>query len=79
MLRSEGSLTSPPKLRCQMNAPDEVVVVYDSPRKMCPLAKGIITGVAKHYGERVAIAEPRCMLKGASECQLVVNVLQGSA
>jgi predicted hydrocarbon binding protein len=78
-LRSEGSLTNPPRLRCQMNGPDEVVVVYDSPRRMCALAKGIITGVAKHYGERVTIAEPRCMLKGGSECRLVVNVLQESA
>jgi hypothetical protein len=74
MLRSEGSQTDPPRLQCRRAGPDEVVVRYDSPRKMCTLAKGIIRGVAKHYGERVTIAEPTCMLKGDVACELIVNV-----
>jgi predicted hydrocarbon binding protein len=74
MLRSEGSQTNPPRLQCRRSSPEEVVVTYNSSRKLCALAKGIIMGVGKHYGERVTIAEPTCMLKGAPACQLVVNV-----
>jgi hypothetical protein len=75
LLRSEGSQTNPPRLQCRRPSPEEVVVTYDSPRKMCALAKGIIMGVGKHYGERVTIAEPTCMLKGGVRCQLIVNVV----
>jgi predicted hydrocarbon binding protein len=76
MLRAEGSQTNPPRLQCQRTGDDEVVVNYDSPRKMCALAKGIITGVSKHYGESVTIDEPSCMLKGDAVCRLVVKVVR---
>lgn len=75
MLRSEGSHTNPPRLHCVRSGAQEVVVTYDSPRKMCLLAKGIIKGVARHYEETIAIAEPACMLRGAAACQLIVNVV----
>jgi hypothetical protein len=75
MLRSEGSHNNPPRLRCRKAGPREVIVTYDSPRRMCALAKGIISGVARHYEERVTITEPTCMLKGGAECQLIVNVV----
>jgi Haem-NO-binding len=74
MLRNEGSQTNPPRLQCRRASPDAVVVTYDSPRKMCTLAKGIIKGIAKHYGERVTIGEPTCMLKGEIACELIVTV-----
>jgi hypothetical protein len=74
-LRSEGSQTNPPRLQCRRSAPEEVVVTYDSPRKLCALAKGIIIGIGKHYGERVTIAEPTCMFNGAPACELVVSVV----
>jgi predicted hydrocarbon binding protein len=72
-LRQEGSPTNPPRLRCRRTGPREVVVIYDSPRRLCSLAKGIIAGVARHYGETVNIAEPSCMLKGAAKCELIIT------
>jgi len=72
-LRQEGSQTNPPRLRTRRTGPHEVVVSYDSPRRMCSLAKGIIAGLAKHYGESVTIAEPSCMLKGAASCELIIQ------
>lgn len=50
----------------------EVVVTYRSKRKMCPVAKGIVKGVAAHYGERILITEPSCMLHGAGACEITV-------
>ena len=75
VLRKEGSRVDPPRLQCRLTGPREVVVIYDSPRKMCALAKGIITGVARHYEEKVSITQPACMLEGAASCELIVTVL----
>jgi predicted hydrocarbon binding protein len=75
VLRKEGSRVDPPRLQCRRTGPREVVVIYDSPRKMCALAKGIITGVARHYEQKVSITQPACMLEGASSCELIVTVL----
>lgn len=72
-LRAEGSRTDPPRLRCERTAADEVVVTYDSARRLCRLARGIVKGIAGHYGERVAITEPSCMLKGDAACRLIVK------
>ena len=75
MLRTEGSQTNPPRLQCQRTGAGEVVVNYDSPRKMCALARGIIMGIGKHYGENVTIEEPSCMPNGGAMCQIVVTVV----
>ncbi|WP_137895695.1 heme NO-binding domain-containing protein [Ramlibacter sp. 2FC] len=75
VLRHAGTNTNPPKLMCRWAGSHEVVVTYTSPRKMCTLAKGIIRGIAKYYGEQVAITEPTCMLRGDAACQLHVTVI----
>jgi predicted hydrocarbon binding protein len=75
ILRSEGSHHSPPRLRCRKTGPHEVIVTYDSTRRMCALAKGIVSGVATHYEEKVTITEPTCMLRGDPACQLIVKVI----
>ena len=36
-------------------APDRLVMIYDSPRKMCPLAQGLVQGAAAHFGVRIEI------------------------
>lgn len=65
---------TPPALACSRPSPDEVVVTYQSPRKMCALAKGIVTGVAEHYNERVLLNETSCMLNGDACCEISVRV-----
>lgn len=75
VLRGAWKNTNPPKLHCLRSGAHEVTVTYTSSRKMCPLAKGIIRGIAKHYGEQVNISEPSCMLRGDAACQLLVTVI----
>lgn len=36
-------------------APDRLVMIYDSVRKMCPLAQGLIQGAAHHFGVTIEI------------------------
>ena len=64
----------PPRLACTRTSPDAVTVVYASPRKLCAFAKGLMRGIGKHFGERVAITESTCMHHGAECCTLHVTL-----
>jgi predicted hydrocarbon binding protein len=72
-VRLQDPLASPPRLRVRRSADDEVRVEYRSPRHLCALARGIVRGVAEHFGEPVTIDEPACMLRGDDRCELVVR------
>lgn len=50
-----------------------LVLLYDSPRQLCPLLWGAIEGAAERYGEVATIAERACMRHGAPACQLEVR------
>jgi predicted Ser/Thr protein kinase len=63
----------PPVLTCVRSTPDELQMVYSSGRQLCCVAKGIVKGVARHYGETIHIAEDACMLKGDPYCALHVT------
>lgn len=63
----------PPSLQCRRSAEDEVVIIYSSPRKLCALAKGIVAGIARYYGEQINLLETSCMHRGHLACRLVVR------
>jgi len=71
-LRNAGA--RPPLLRCARPTAEEVVITYTSPRRLCALARGIIRGVARHYGEPVTITETTCMHRGAEACTISIRV-----
>lgn len=48
-----------------------VTLGYQSARKMCSFAEGLIAGAANHFGERVSIEQTACMKRGQAECILV--------
>jgi hypothetical protein len=53
---------------------DEVLVMgYDSSRKLCAFAEGLIEGAASHYGERAEIGHPQCMNRGDEKCILEIS------
>jgi predicted hydrocarbon binding protein len=68
-MRTEGA--KPPRLRAERTRPNEVVLTYDSPRKLCAVARGIVKGVAKQFKEVVTIDEKKCMHKGDPACVIV--------
>jgi predicted hydrocarbon binding protein len=73
VVRVNQAGSSPPQLRAARVSRDEVELTYDSPRKLCNFAKGIIRGIAGHLGERMDIHESQCMLTGAPECVLQIR------
>jgi hypothetical protein len=76
-LRNPGA--APPQLRCRRTAPAEVHLSYDSDRKMCAVARGIVRGVAKHFGESVTIVESACMHRGAPSCEISIKLAAPSS
>jgi tRNA A-37 threonylcarbamoyl transferase component Bud32 len=64
---------APPVLNCVRNTPDDLQIVYSSDRQLCGIAKGIVKGVARHYGETVHISDDACMLRGDPYCALHVT------
>ena len=46
---------------------------YNSPRRLCHLAEGFVTGLAAEYGETIAIAQTRCMHEGANACSIQLS------
>jgi len=65
-MKSRGA--APPELKCVRTGPDQVVLTYDSPRRMCAVAKGIARGLALHFHESIEITESACMHRGAPAC-----------
>jgi predicted hydrocarbon binding protein len=63
----------PPDIRVEEPAPDRLVLIYASPRGLCALARGMIRGVAEHYGEVVTIEQTTCMSEGAPVCRFDVR------
>lgn len=74
VVRERDSRSRPPKLRVVRPLPDQILVLYESPRRMCSVAKGIIRGAARHYDQEILISEPRCMLAGATRCEITVRI-----
>jgi predicted hydrocarbon binding protein len=71
-LRNPGA--QPPEIRCERTNVNEAVVTYGSARRLCALARGLIHGVAGHYGQRVTIQEPSCMHRHAPHCRILVRI-----
>jgi hypothetical protein len=74
-LRRTTPAVRPPVIGCERPNPREVIITYESKRKMCHLAKGIAKGIANHYGEQVIIAESSCMLRGGPNCKISVKLV----
>jgi hypothetical protein len=62
-----------PSITYEDPAPRQLIVNYRSPRKLCPLAIGLIHGAADHFKEKITIEHPVCMLKGADHCRLELS------
>jgi predicted hydrocarbon binding protein len=72
IVRVKNPGAHPPRLRVSRMPGSRVAIKYSSDRKMCALAVGIITGLGKHYGEKISIQQTRCMLKGDPACEIEV-------
>jgi hypothetical protein len=72
-MRQPGA--EPPLLKAQRTARDEVVLFYDSPRRLCAVARGIGRGIANHFEETVAIDDRKCVHRGDPGCVISYKLL----
>lgn len=66
----------PPRFIYEDPSPDELIMIYNSKRKLCTFLRGLITGVAEHYKEKVEIEELECMKSGFTQCKLRIKFLK---
>ncbi len=62
-----------PDFEFDTTRPDVLGIVYESPRRLCAFAEGLIEGAADHYGEQVALTQPQCMHRGDPACRIEVR------
>jgi hypothetical protein len=62
-----------PDFEFDASSPDGLVMGYDSPRKMCAFAEGLLHGAADHFGEVAEIEQPECMKRGDARCLLSIR------
>lgn len=70
VVRVKNQGAAPPILKIARTGPNEATLTYDSPRRMCAVAKGIAKGVGKHFKENLSITETQCMHRGAPHCTI---------
>lgn len=66
-------------VKCDRIATNEVVVHYESPRKLCWYICGIIEAMGEHYHEKLEIAQFKCMHFNDLECEIHVKLIEQKA
>ena len=61
-----------PSIDCEILSEHELNMHYTSPRKLCYLAEGLISGAAEYYQDDIELVHETCMHKGADQCLLKV-------
>jgi predicted hydrocarbon binding protein len=79
-LRRTPDTLTPPLFHYQVNSsnPNELVLIYDSPRKLCSVLLGAIEGAAERYGEQVRVVERTCMNQGHAACRFEISFFPSS-
>jgi hypothetical protein len=52
---------------------DKLALGYQSPRKLCAFAEGLIEGAAEYFGEEVSMDQLLCMKRGDEKCVIVCS------
>ncbi len=79
-LRRSPDTITPPLFRYQMisSNPNQLGLIYESPRKLCSVLYGAIEGAAERYGEQIKIIEHTCMKQGHTACRFEIHFFPSS-
>ncbi|MCG8436359.1 MAG: heme NO-binding domain-containing protein [Gammaproteobacteria bacterium] len=55
-------------------APDELIMIYRSERKLCVLAEGLIGGASEVFKTAIDINHAKCMHRGDDHCRLELKI-----
>ncbi|UTW47185.1 heme NO-binding domain-containing protein [Bacterioplanoides sp. SCSIO 12839] len=68
------SQSTPEQKSPDQQSPDQLTMIYQSQRKLCRLAEGLIDGSAKHFDQSYSLKHPVCMHRGDSACHLIITL-----
>jgi hypothetical protein len=63
----------PPEFWFEEEDPDVLVMHYQSDRRLCLMAEGMVRGAATWFGERAHVTQPACVHEGADRCVLTIG------
>lgn len=74
MHRTSDAITPPLfKYEALSDNPNELILIYDSPRQLCSVLFGAIEGAAERYEEKVEVVEQICMKQGGPACRFELH------
>ncbi|HVL81928.1 MAG TPA: heme NO-binding domain-containing protein [Actinomycetota bacterium] len=62
-----------PTFRFDDSRPDELRLTYDSYRRMCFFAEGLVEGTANHFKEDLGVEQLECIERGDPHCTLRIT------
>ncbi len=62
-----------PRVLIQDTGPDQAILRYESPRKLCALLCGLLEGVGDHFGTPLQFSQSRCALRGDPFCEFAIQ------
>jgi len=72
-LHKHNPLRKPPVVTAERISADELILHYTSQRRLCHVVRGIVAGLADHFGEEFKLTETQCMHTGAATCRFTVK------
>lgn len=63
-----------PTITSRIISPNQIELLYCSPRKLCFCAEGLLFGAAQYYQQKIGISHSVCMHKGAKQCVLEIEL-----
>lgn len=64
-----------PSIECFDIDSTHMTMRYRSPRKLCPLAEGLVRGASTYFSQKISIKHETCMHKGSDHCDLEIEYL----
>ncbi|MEB3245042.1 MAG: heme NO-binding domain-containing protein [Vampirovibrionales bacterium] len=65
-----------PKMHFEDDGPGRLMMTYQSRRKLCALAEGLLLGAARYYKTGLVYKQIQCMHQGASHCSYQLQILE---
>lgn len=64
-----------PTFKYEEPAENQLIMIYQSPRKLCFLAIGLIYGAAKHFKTPIRVKQTKCVHQNQNHCRFEVEFL----
>lgn len=62
-----------PSFAYEVQDDGSLVIFYNSDRKLCELAEGLIVGASEHFNHPIELAHPECLHRGDQHCKIIVS------